>query len=255
MAAELAHIQQEDGVSKRKKKLHLWQLAIYDNWFSGQKAKLIAAPRAVGSTGDLCNLHRGKPLPPDKQASAAPRAAAATGIRLLLTVNLAPALRPPLSRTSAAPRALAVAAGEVFHPDSHAAANESTSTQTCRFPAKDTPAMLRLPSSSAARRDAVVDTCQPPPPLTPARTAIRRPDHLRPPPQRLRPHLLAASCTAPDAPSIRSQIPAEEAPLPHSSQPLGTLVACSGGGKAIEDEGLGDERSRRVVASIGLSNT
>lgn len=25
---------------KEKKKLHLWQLAIYDNWFSGQKAKV-----------------------------------------------------------------------------------------------------------------------------------------------------------------------------------------------------------------------
>lgn len=91
-----------------------------------------------------------------------------------------------MSRTGAAPRALAVAAGEVFRLDSHAAANESTSTQTRRFPAKDTPATLRLPLSSATRRDAVVNTCQPPPPLTPARAAIRRPDHLRLPPQRLR---------------------------------------------------------------------
>lgn len=44
---------------------------------------------------------------PDSEASGAPRATATNGIRLLLAEILAPALRPPPSRATAAPRVVA----------------------------------------------------------------------------------------------------------------------------------------------------
>lgn len=99
---------------------------------------------------------------PNSQASAAPRSAAAEGIRLLLTLNLAPALKPPPSRATSAPRVATAATREVFRRTYRplllvTAANKTTFTKSCHVLAKDTPTMLRPPPSSA-RRDAADDT-------------------------------------------------------------------------------------------------
>ncbi|EAZ16393.1 hypothetical protein OsJ_31859 [Oryza sativa Japonica Group] len=107
-------------------------------------------PQGPSSETSGTAVEENQSLPPDSQASAAPRAATVNGIRLL-TANLELALRLPPSRLDAAPRA-AAAAGEAFCPDSqailpYAVAKDTTSTQSRYLLAKDTPATLRPPPS------------------------------------------------------------------------------------------------------------
>uniref|UniRef100_A0A0E0LWT7 Uncharacterized protein n=1 Tax=Oryza punctata TaxID=4537 RepID=A0A0E0LWT7_ORYPU len=111
---------------------------------------------------------------PDSQASAAPRAATANGIRLLLVKNLAPTLRPLPSQITASPRAATTTTSEeVFYPDSQIAI-------VCRRCLRDHLLRIRLlPTEDWP------STLRPLPPLEgrPTRhlaTTYRLPDHLNP---------------------------------------------------------------------------